>query len=177
MKPCEILDRATNLTRPDAAAPWGQARRATIGSCQIELRSPNPLWGLIRACIVGAEALYREDDAPACLLGRQTPPSPRFFFTLFTNNHIHLNVLQCHIWEDSVESDFSIALLISNRNRRIPHARTFLQANLGWDAFLQALHVADHTHHLSGCVERIQRVERHVQRFGVQRAEAFIEEQ
>ena len=59
----------------------------------------------------------------------------------------------------------------------MPHATAFLHPHLHGDAFLERLHVADDADHLAAVVEPVQRGECDLQRVGIERAEAFVEEQ
>ena len=59
----------------------------------------------------------------------------------------------------------------------MPHAAALLHADLGGDAVLQTFDVADDADHLAAGIQGVERVECHVQRFGVERSEAFVEEQ
>ena len=56
-------------------------------------------------------------------------------------------------------------------------ATAFINADLDRNAFLQALHMADHANGLAAGVERIECCERDFQRLAVECAEAFVEEE
>src|SRR5471032_2367566 len=77
-------------------------------------------------------------------------------------------------WTASPNSCFSSA---HNFHRREADPHTFCDSDLQRNALFERFHVTDHANHFAACVQRIECVERNLQRLTVERAETFIEEQ
>ena len=59
----------------------------------------------------------------------------------------------------------------------IPQPVNLLHLDLHRNALFHRLNVADHADGFAGGVQRVERIQRGIQRFAVQRAESFVEEQ
>lgn len=73
----------------------------------------------------------------------------------------------------------TLALLHSKRfvQFAITKPIDFFHFYLHRDTFFHGFHVANHTDGLPAGIQRVERIQRGVQRFAIKRAEAFVEEQ
>lgn len=73
----------------------------------------------------------------------------------------------------------TLALLHSKRfvQFAITKSIDFFHFYLHGDTFFHGFHMANHTDGLPAGIQRVERIQRGVQRFAIKRAEAFVEEQ
>src|SRR5471030_3273133 len=82
--------------------------------------------------------------------------------------------LRRNSWSTAPNSRSSSA---HNFHRREADPHAFRDSDLQRNALFERFHMTDHANHFAARVQRIERVERNLQRLAVERAETFIEEQ